>query len=133
MKIKEVPQDNAGFLKEGKVRDVCYAVDENGKYTQVLSVGWDPKNDAIKQTWQHIHEKADKIKQKVLQGKLSPLAYYMEKNMLTVSLAAKYTGFSRYKIWCHRKPRGFSKISSNDLIIYAEILGVDPDTLTKIE
>jgi hypothetical protein len=80
MKINDVPQDDAGFLKEGKVRDVCYATDEEGKYTQVLSVGWDPKNEAIRQAWDQIHAKAEKVRQKVLKGKLSPLAFHMERD-----------------------------------------------------
>ena len=47
MKKAEVPQDNEGLL-EGKLREVCYAVDESGNYVTVLSTGWTPKNAALK-------------------------------------------------------------------------------------
>jgi hypothetical protein len=42
MKTNEVLQDKA-YFEEGKIRDVCYAVDDNGNYTRVLSLGWEPK------------------------------------------------------------------------------------------
>ena len=35
MKINEVPQDGNILEKGGEVRDVCYAVDENGEYTNL--------------------------------------------------------------------------------------------------
>ena len=132
MKINDVPQDDAGFLKEGKVRDVCYATDEEGKYTQILSVGWDPKNEAIRQAWDQIHAKAEKVRQKVIAGKLSPLAFHMERCMMSSSLLAQYTGFSRLKVWKDRRPRAFKNLSAEDRAAYAEALNMDVDTLTLI-
>jgi len=43
MKDNEVPQDDANMM-EGKFREPWDALDEDGKYTTVRSVGWDPKN-----------------------------------------------------------------------------------------
>ena len=132
MKIEEVPQDDAGFLKEGKVRDVCYAVDEEGKYRQVLSVGWAPKNEAMQQAWDQIHLKAEKIRKKVLGGRLSPLAFHMEKGMMTVSLLAQYTGFSRMRVRKHLKPRGFSSASQTELETYAAALNITINQLITV-
>ncbi len=132
MNIKEVPQDDAGFLKEGKVRDVCYATDENGIYTQVLSVGWNPKNEAIKQAWEQINAKAEKVRQKVLNGKLSPLAYHMEKGLMNITLLSQYTGFSRWAVRRHLKPHRFKKLSSADHKKYAEALNISIETLKTI-
>jgi len=61
MKIKDVPQDGK-ILTQSEVRDVCYAVDENGDYKQVISVGWDPKNEAIDYAWETIREECEEIK-----------------------------------------------------------------------
>lgn len=131
MNIKEVPQD-AAFLKAGKVRDVCYAVDDEGNYTQVLSVGWDPKNEAIRQAWKQINSKSEKIRQKVLQGKLSPLAYHMERGLMNITLLSQYTGFSWWAVRRHMKPSGFKKLSSSDLEKYAETLTISVETLKTI-
>lgn len=132
MNIKDVPQDDAGFLKEGKVRDVCYATDENGNYTQVLSVGWNPKNEAMKQAWEQINSKVEKARQKVLLGKLSPLAYHMEKRLMNITLLSQYTGFSRWTVRRHFKPLKFKKLSSADLEKYAEALNISIEILKTI-
>ena len=132
MKIKDVPQDDAGFLKEGKVRDVCYAVDEEGNYTQVLSVGWNPKNEAIRMAWEQINEKAAKIREKVLNGKLSPLAFHMERCMMNVSLLSQYTGISKLKVRKHLKPSGFQKLSPEELALYAEAFNLTPEQLKMV-
>jgi hypothetical protein len=132
MKIKEVPQDDAGFLKEGKVRDVCYAVDENGNYTQVLSVGWNPKNEAIRMAWENINAKAEKIRQKVITGKLSPIAFHMERTMMTKKILAHYTGFTKFKIRKHLKPEIFAKLKLPDLQVYAEAFNITIDDLMMV-
>jgi hypothetical protein len=132
MKIKDVPQDDCGFLKEGKVRDLCYAVDENGNYRQVLSTGWEPKNEAMKQSWALINETAEEIRQNVLQGKISPIAYYMGKNVMDVKLVASYTGISRWKVKRHMKPVIFKKLKPSVLLKYAELFNISVEDLIKV-
>lgn len=132
MNIKEVPQDDAGFLKEGKVRDVCYAVDDQGNYTQVLSVGWQPKNEAMKHAWKQVNSKAEKIRQKVLKGKLSPLAYHMEKGLMDTTLISQYTGFSRWTVRRHKNPSKFKELNAEDLQQYAEALNISIETLKTV-
>ena len=46
MKLEEVPQD-LKYYKDSVVRDLTYAVDEQGQYQAVVSDGWEPKNDAL--------------------------------------------------------------------------------------
>lgn len=131
MKINDVPQDDAGFLKEGKVRDVCYAVNEEGNYEQVLSLGWDPKNEAMRMAWEQVHERAEKIKQKVLKGKLSPLAFYMERTMMNITILSQYSGFPRLKVKRNLKPASFGKLTLEELKVYAEALNISVDDLQR--
>jgi len=72
-------------------------VDKDGHYTQALSKGWTPKNEAIKLAWNKIHENAEKVRQQVLAGKLSPIAYYMELNIMDISLLASLCGITKTK------------------------------------
>jgi len=118
MKKAEVPQDNEGLL-EGKLREVCYAVDESGNYTTVLSTGWTPKNAALKQAWEVVNEKIEEVKSKVLEGKLSPVAYFMEKNIMDMKLLSEYTGISKWRIKMHLKPKKFSRLDDKILAQYA--------------
>ena len=46
MKVKEVPQD-LKYYKDTVVRDVNYAVDDEGHYKAVMSDGWAPKTEAL--------------------------------------------------------------------------------------
>jgi hypothetical protein len=132
MRIDDVPQDGA-FLIEGKIRDLCYVVDDKGHYTKVLSKGWAPKNDAIRLAWNMIYENAEEIRQQVLSDILSPIALYMELNVMDVNILASYTGLSRRKVRKHLKMRGFRNLSPELIRNYANALNLTADELTDIE
>jgi len=127
MKNKEVPQDEG--LNEGRFEDVCYALDENGKYVAVLSTGWQPKTDALLQAWEVIHEKVEQVRQQVLAGELSPIAYYMEKNLMDLKLLSDYVGLPKRKIRKHLKPDRFKKLDEEILMKYAETFGISVEML----
>jgi hypothetical protein len=136
MKKKEVPQDEG--LMEGRFEDVCYALDENGNYVAVLSKGWSPKNDAMLQAWDLIREKVDKIRQDVLSGKISPIAYYMEKNIMDIKLLADYVELPKRKVRKHLNPEKFAQLEDEILQRYAETFEISleelknyRDTLTR--
>lgn len=131
MKKTEVPQDNEGLL-EGKLREVCYAVDENGNYVTVLSSGWTPKNAALKQAWDVVNEKAEQVRQQVLDGKLSPLAYYLEKNIMDLKILSQTTGIARWRIKRHLKPNKFKKLKEDILIKYAGAFEITLEALQNI-
>jgi hypothetical protein len=128
MKKAEVPQDNEGLL-EGKLREVCYAVDESGNYVTVLSTGWTPKNAALKQAWQVVNERVEDVKRKVLEGKLSPLSYYMEKNIMNIKLLSQYTGIKKWRIRRHLKPKVFDKLRDETLAKYATAFDISVDSI----
>lgn len=46
MKVEDVPQD-LKYYKDSVIRDVNYAVDDQGQYQAVMSDGWAPKNEAL--------------------------------------------------------------------------------------
>ena len=132
MKAKEVPQDDENIL-EGKFKDPIYTLDENGNYTTSYSVGWDVKNAVLKNAWGVINEKMEQARRDVLAGKASPILYYMEKTIMDPSLLAKYTGFWKWSVKKHLKPKGFSKLSEEALKKYADIFDLTVDELKDIE
>lgn len=132
MKLDEVPQDEA-FLIEGKIRDVCYVVDKDGHYTRALSKGWTPKNEAIKLAWDRIYEHAEEIRRQVLEGKLSPIAFYMEINVMDIIILADYMGIPKRKVRKHLQMKGFSKLTQELLSRYAEVLNISPAELVDIK
>lgn len=132
MKSKEVPQDDANMMR-GKWKDPIYTVDENGKYTTSYSLGWEVKNTVMQQAWDNIHEKIENVRQKVIKGELSPIAYYMEKNIMDAGLLSKYVGVWTFTVKKHLKPKHFNKLGNEMLGRYAEIFDLSIDQLKDIE
>jgi len=131
MKSTEVPQDDANMM-QGKFREPVYSLDENGKYTTVKSVGWDPKNEVMQEAWDVINEKIEATREKVLAGELSPIAFHLENNLMDVSLLAKYMGFWKFKVKRHLKPKHFNKLKDEVLERYAEVFDISKQELLDI-
>ena len=131
MDKEQVPQDDENLL-EGKFAVVKYALDKNGKYVKVQSVGWEPENIALKQAWEVINEKVEAARQRVVSGEESPLAYWIEKNMMDEKLVGDYMGFSKWKVKEHLNPATFAQLPENILKNYADLFKITVEELTKI-
>ena len=131
MKSKDVPQDDANMMR-GKWKDPIYTVDEKGNYTTSYSLGWDVKNTVLQQAWDNINEKVEETKQKVINGQLSPIAYYMEKNIMDIGLLSKYIGLWKWTVKKHLKPKHFNKLSEKIISQYADIFNITPGQLKDI-
>jgi hypothetical protein len=130
MKIDEVPQ-NKGMITDG-LREICYAVDENGRYILAQSAGWEPKNTANDQAWMLIEEQISWTLKKIEAGKLSPLAFHMVKNQMNVSLLSKYVGFNRLRVKRHLKPSVFRRLKPSILKRYGRVFEIEVEELLKI-
>ncbi len=121
MKRSLVPQD-AGKL-EGQ-KELCYAIDENGRYTTVRSEGWVAKNTTLDQAWSYVNKEVEQANQKVLSGEQSILAYWMALNMMDINLLSNYSGFPRRKIKKHLNPLKFENLEKTILEKYAWVFQV---------
>jgi len=132
MKKEDVPQDLA-YFKDEVVRDIMYAVDENGHYTTVVSDGWHVKNEALAAVWDDIREQCEDIRQQVIEKKVSPLAYHLKKSLLNISLLAAYSGVPKRKIRKHLKYEEFSKLDETILQKYADAMRISVDELKRVD
>jgi hypothetical protein len=130
VKLTEVPQDRK--MIDGQIHEVCYAVDEKGRYTLAKSAGWDPKNVVNDQAWDLIQAEVDQALAKIEAGQLSPLAFHMVRNQMTVGLLASYVGLSRFRVWWHLKPTGFRRMKAHIRRRYAQALNMELDALGKV-
>jgi len=128
MKRNQVPQDDEQLF-EGRTREVCYAVDDDGHYVQVLSTGWDPKNAALRQTWDAINEEAQEILRQVQKEEISPIAFFMAQGLFDIKLLSDYTGLPKRKIKTHLIPETFHRLDQETLQIYADVFNVSVDDL----
>ena len=131
MKTTEVPQDDANML-QGKFKEPVYSLDSEGNYITVPSVGWGPKNEVMKEAWDNVNDKIEQSKQDVLEGRSSPIAYYIEKNIMDVGLVASYMGMWKCRVKRHLKPKHFDKLNSEILEKYASVFNISVDQLKNI-
>ena len=127
MRKDEIPQDDGALSKLTK--EICYAVDESGKYTTELSSGWEVKANALDVAWKDIEMRIENAKQKVLQNEASPILYFMELRLMDLGIVAAYTGFWKWRIKQHLKPAVFKKLDDKKIQRYAEAFNVTPDEL----
>lgn len=131
MKVEEVPQD-LKYFKDTVVRDMDYAVDQEGRYQMVKSDGWNPKNEALEVTLAEIDEQCREILSRIRRGESSPLEYHAAKNLMSVELLAAYTGFSKRTIRKHFLPKNFSRLSEETLETYADVLRMTVEQLKSL-
>lgn len=132
MKKEDIPQDKS-TLESANIRDMCYAVDENGEYTTDLSTGWEPKTIALNNALELIKERVENAKQRVLSNETSPIEYYMELHKMDVPTLASYVGFWQWTVKRHFKPTVFKKLSSKKLQKYADVFEITLDELKNIK
>lgn len=132
MKKDQVPQDK-GSLSEKNLNELCYAVDENGNYTTVQSSGWNVKSVALDESMNLIQERIDQTKKEIAEGKLSPIAYFMELNKMDISLLASYVGIHRWFVKRHFSPKRFKKLSVKTLKKYADAFDISIEELQNFK
>jgi hypothetical protein len=132
MKQHEVPQDGDN-LHEGTFKQLFYAVNDAGEYTPVSSVGWEPENVAMSQAWEEVHARIENARTRALAGEISPIAYYMEKNLMDLPLLASYVGKFQWQVKRHLKPRVFKKLGATMLQRYAAAFKITVQELQHIK
>ncbi|MDR1610357.1 MAG: hypothetical protein LBS08_02465 [Candidatus Symbiothrix sp.] len=131
MKKEEVPQDGR-FLESTNLRDIYYALDENGNYCQVQSIGWEAKNEALSLTWENILDEAESVRKEVLAGEKSPLAYHIQVRLFDVGMLSAYSGISKKTIKKHLQAKEFERLDDAFLEKYANTLNMTLDELKKV-
>src|ERR1700749_406581 len=109
MKKEDIPQDDGALNKLTK--EVCYVVDESGKYITGLSSGWDVKKEALDVAWDDIAGRIAAARQKVLNNEASPVLFFMEYRLMDIATVAAYSGFWKWQVKKHMKPASFKKLS----------------------
>src|ERR1041384_547310 len=129
MQLDEVPQDGLDYKERDKLRKLMYATDKDGHYTGVTSAGWEAENIATKGAWDEVVETLKETEAEVKAGKVSPIAYFMLKSLMDVSLLAKYVGKWKWTVKRHMKPAVFNKLSDAVLSQYATVFNISLDEL----
>lgn len=132
MKKEEVPQDESN-LASANIKDMVYAVDENGEYVTELSTGWAPKTIALDNAINVIEERIEDAKKRVLENKTSPIEYYMEVHKMDLPILSSYVGLWKWRVKRHFKPSVFKKLNNKILQKYADVFEISIEQLKNID
>jgi hypothetical protein len=130
MKKNEVPQHEGNLLNG--IKEIQYAIDEDGIYTQVKSTGWEPKNEALKQALDLLDAQIEEARQDVLTGEKSPIWFYMHLKQMDFTILKQTTGFRKFKIKKHCNASQFKKLKEPVLQKYADAFNIDIQQLSKV-
>lgn len=133
MDVNKVPQDKQYYRERDKGAKLVYAVGKDGKYTSVITMGWDPEHAATKGAWDAVEEELADIASKVTAGELSPIAWYMRKNLMDIPLLAGYSGKWQWQVRRHMKPSVFNKLSPKTIDQYAAVFKITAQQLLHWE
>ena len=93
---------------------------------------WEKKLDASEMVDEYQAQELEIIRQQVLEKELSPLAYYIHKNLLDVKILSSYTGISKRHIKKHFKPEEFNQLNEDELKKYATAFEIQIEELKKV-
>jgi hypothetical protein len=114
------------------LKEIAYAIDEDGRYVKVSSLGWEPKNIANAQAWEVIDEEVRSQIRLIREGKRSPIAYHLARNLMSVGLLASYVHLPRWRVKRHLKPSVFNRLKPELIQRYADLFGLTPQELRRI-
>ena len=131
MKKEELPQDDSALKK--MTRELLYVKNTDGKYTTGLSTGWEIKKDALDSAWDDIHERVEQARAAVKNGEKSAVYYFMELRLMDLTVLSGYTGFWKFTIKKHLKPKVFKALSEEKLKLYAKAFEISVEELKEFK
>jgi hypothetical protein len=129
MKKSDVPQEES--MLEGHQR-ACYALDEQGRYVMVGSIGWEVEKVVNDQANEEVRHAIVTALTRVRAGEISPLGYHMARRQMDAAMLSAYSGISRLRIRWHLRPGPFARLPEATLRCYAEALQLSTDELRKV-
>jgi len=129
MRKQDVPQDKAIL---GRWHEICYVLDDEGRYVLTLSAGWNPANVANLQAWQEIAEEVGQAIADIRSGEASPLAFHMARCQMDVGLLSRYVRLARWRVRRHLRPAVYARLGETLRARYARVFGVAPEDLDAI-
>lgn len=129
MKKADVPQEES--MLEGHQR-ACYAIDDQGRYVVVGSIGWEVEKVVNSQANDEVREAIVAALARVRSGSMSPLGYHMARRQMDVAMLSAYSGISRLRIRWHLRPGPFMRLPDALLQRYADALHLSVNQLRQV-
>lgn len=132
MKKEEVPQDKSDLIS-ANMRELCYAVDKDGKYTTELSTGWEPKTIALNNHMEDLKERETEALKLIQEGNASPILYFMEYKRMDLSVLTGYVNMWGWRVKRHLKSSVFKRLNDKILKKYADAFEISVEELKNFK
>jgi hypothetical protein len=117
----------------GQYRELFYSYGDDGHFEKTVGFHGEPDRITLQQAWDFFNERTEEARQKVLAGKVSPVVYYMEKNLTDPMNLSMMAGIPIWKVKLHLKPWFFKRMGERNMKKYAEAFNITVDKLNKVE
>ncbi len=117
----------------GQSRELLYSYENDGQYKKTVGYHSEPDRIILQQAWDHFGERIEDARKRVKEGKVSPVVYYMEKNLLDPMNLGIIAGISIWRVKWHFKPAVFKRLNEKTLQKYAKAFNITIDQLRNIE
>ena len=117
----------------GQSRELFYYYDKDGRYEKKVGFHGEPDRVILQQAWDFFGERIEEARLKVLAGKASPIAYYMEKILTNPMDLSMMAHIPIWKVKLHLRAGFFKRLSEKTLQKYAEAFNITVDQLKKVE
>jgi hypothetical protein len=107
-----------------------YTFEKDGRYTNHIGFDYIREEEALTyDALKIVNERIEEARQKALQGKLSPIVYYMEKTWMDPMTLSRFVGRSVFIVKRHFKPKNFAKLKPEMLQKYADAFEIPVEDL----
>jgi hypothetical protein len=130
VKVDEVPQDPGSCL--GGHEKLNYAVDAQGRYTGVPTIGWEAEISATEVGTRATAAAITAAWNAARAGSTSPLGYHMAVAQMDPAQLAMDCGTWAWRVRWHLRPGSFAALSPAQLARYADALGITPEALCTL-
>jgi hypothetical protein len=117
----------------GQYRELSYSYGDAGQFEKTVGFHGEADRVILQQAWDLFKERIEDARQRVLSGKVSPVVFYMEKNLLDPLNLSMMAGISVWRVKWHFKPGVFKRLSEKTLKKYADAFNITIEQLKKIE
>jgi hypothetical protein len=117
----------------GQYRELSYSYQDDGTFEKTVGFHGDEDRLILQQAWDLFGERIEDARQRVIAGKVSPVVYYMEKNLLDPLNLSMMAGISLWRVKWHFKPGVFKRLNDKTLQKYAIAFNITIDQLRKVD
>jgi len=117
----------------GHYRELFYSFRSDGTFNKEVRLHDDSDKLFINQAWEVFDERIENALRKVLAGKVSPIVYYMEKDLLDPLSLAMQAGIPLWRVKWHFRPGIFKRLKAETLQKYASVFSITVKPLKQVE